>query len=85
MGTARGKRDRAILALLIGCGLSRAELVALKKGRFPAPRRSLGDLRKNASAEMTQSKTPTNSSVCGRLIVELTPLRLWALAPARVV
>lgn len=28
--TARGKRDRAILSLLIGCGLRRAELVRLK-------------------------------------------------------
>src|SRR3984957_1761691 len=30
----RGKRDRAILALLIGCGLRRAELVALRTGDF---------------------------------------------------
>jgi integrase len=32
--TARGKRDRAILALLIGCGLRRAELVGLKREDF---------------------------------------------------
>ena len=32
--TARGKRDRAILALLIGCGLRRAELVGLKRDDF---------------------------------------------------
>ncbi len=30
----RGKRDRAILALVIGCGLRRAELVGLKTGDF---------------------------------------------------
>src|SRR4030088_2131705 len=30
----RGKRDRAILALLIGCGLRRAELVGLGLGDF---------------------------------------------------
>jgi site-specific recombinase XerD len=30
----RGKRDRAILALLIGCGLRRAELVGLGTGDF---------------------------------------------------
>jgi site-specific recombinase XerD len=32
--TVRGKRDRAILALLIGCGLRRAELVELRKHDF---------------------------------------------------
>ena len=31
-GDLRGKRDRAILALLIGCGLRRAELVGLRMG-----------------------------------------------------
>ncbi len=30
----RGKRERAILALLIGCGLRRAELVGLRTGDF---------------------------------------------------
>jgi site-specific recombinase XerD len=30
----RGKRDRAILALLIGCGLRRAEVVGLRTGDF---------------------------------------------------
>jgi site-specific recombinase XerD len=29
-GSLRGKRNRAILALLIGCGLRRAELVELR-------------------------------------------------------
>jgi len=32
--TLRGKRDRAILALLVGCGLRRAELVGLKTEDF---------------------------------------------------
>jgi site-specific recombinase XerC len=34
METVRGRRDRAILALLIPCGLRRAELVGLKKDDF---------------------------------------------------
>jgi site-specific recombinase XerC len=33
-GNLRGKRDRAILALLIGCGLRRAELVGLETEDF---------------------------------------------------
>src|SRR6266581_4668917 len=33
-GDLRSKRDRAILALLIGCGLRRAELVGLRTGDF---------------------------------------------------
>ena len=33
-GSLRGKRDRAILALLIGCGLRRAELVGLETEAF---------------------------------------------------
>jgi site-specific recombinase XerD len=33
-GTIRAKRDRAILALLVGCGLRRAELVGLKQKDF---------------------------------------------------
>jgi hypothetical protein len=33
-GSLRGKRDRAILALLIGCGLRRAELVGLETEDF---------------------------------------------------
>jgi len=34
LDSLRGKRDRAILALLIGCGLGRAELVGLRTGDF---------------------------------------------------
>jgi Phage integrase family len=33
-GSLRGKRDRAILALLIGCGLRRADLVGLRTEDF---------------------------------------------------
>jgi site-specific recombinase XerC len=32
--TVRGKHDRAILALLLGCGLRRAEIVGLKRNDF---------------------------------------------------
>ncbi len=32
--TPRGKRDRAVLALLLGCGLRRAELVAVRVGEL---------------------------------------------------
>jgi site-specific recombinase XerD len=42
--TLKGKRDRAILALLIGCGLRRAELLSLeidqiqqREGRWVIP------------------------------------------------
>jgi site-specific recombinase XerD len=34
LSSLRGKRDRAILALLIGCGLRRAELVGLETENF---------------------------------------------------
>jgi len=34
LDSLRSKRDRAILALLIGCGLRRAELVGLRPGDF---------------------------------------------------
>ena len=34
----RGKRDRAILALLVGCGLRRAELAGLATDDFPGSR-----------------------------------------------
>lgn len=43
--TVRGKRDRAIIALLVGCGLHRAEHVGLKtrdfqlRGEHSGPRR----------------------------------------------
>ena len=39
----RGKRDRAILALLIGCGLRRYGTSGTQYGRFSGPRRSLRD------------------------------------------
>ena len=39
----RGKRDRAILALLIGCGLRRGGTGGTQNRRFSGPRRSLGD------------------------------------------
>ena len=41
----RGKRDRAILALLIGCGLRRAELCWTRNGRLSNPRGALRDSR----------------------------------------
>ena len=39
----RGKRDRAILALLIGCGLRRAELSWTRNTGFPGSRRAVGN------------------------------------------
>ena len=42
-GGVRGKRDRAILALLLGCGLRRAELVETGNARFVGPRGALGN------------------------------------------
>src|SRR6266853_1099488 len=38
----KGKRDRALLALLLACGLRRHEAVALTLGSSPAARRALG-------------------------------------------
>jgi site-specific recombinase XerD len=40
--TLRGRRNRALLSLLIGCGLRRAEGYNLKVGRSPASGRPLG-------------------------------------------
>jgi site-specific recombinase XerC len=40
----RGKRDRAILALLIGCGLRRAALVGLRDWDFMWPPKVLSAL-----------------------------------------
>jgi site-specific recombinase XerD len=41
-GATKGKRDHAILALLLGCGLRRAELTSLKLTHLQQERRSLG-------------------------------------------
>ena len=43
--TARELRDHAMVAMLIGCGLRRAELLALQPRVNPATRRALGDCR----------------------------------------
>jgi site-specific recombinase XerD len=45
--TLRGKRDRAILSVLIGCGLRRAELVGLQPSDPSTPRGTLGCGRSN--------------------------------------
>ena len=39
----KGKRDRALLALLLACGLRRHELAQLDRGPSPAARRALGN------------------------------------------
>jgi site-specific recombinase XerD len=40
--TLRSRRNRALLSLLIGCGLRRAEVTTFKVGRSPASGRPLG-------------------------------------------
>jgi integrase len=47
--TARGKRDRTSLALLIGCGLRPAELVGLRTNDLPDQRMEIG-IRKAVGA-----------------------------------
>ena len=41
--TLKGKRDRAMLSILLGCGLRRGELTRTHLRPSPAPRGSLGD------------------------------------------
>ena len=56
----RGKRDRAILALLLGCGLRRSELVSFNRRKCSAEGGPLGDCRSG-----WQGRAYTNRSGSG--------------------
>jgi integrase len=49
--TRRGKRDGALLGLLVGCALRRSELVSLAVDKIQNARRSLGDSRSRRQAQ----------------------------------
>jgi site-specific recombinase XerC len=46
-GSLRGNRDLAMISILLGCGLRRAELASFEKGKYSNPSRSLGHRRLN--------------------------------------
>jgi site-specific recombinase XerC len=59
--TLKGKRDRAILAVLLGCGLRRRELAALEFRALAAARGALGDCRSGRQRRAHPDRT------CARL------------------
>ena len=67
----RGKRDRAILALLIGCGLRRAELVGLRTEDFQVVKSTASLLTWLAK----ESTSAPSLSPCGRNAPSISGLR----------
>ena len=56
--TVKGLRDRAILALLVGCALTPGGMRRLAGGTYPAARGTLGDRRSDRQAGQGPSPCP---------------------------